>query len=220
MKFFAIVGIAAIFIATSGNCYSDENSQPLSWPTVLPAQVSVSVTSENAKVILDVYSSEGKREKLYQLRCNKGDSEDKAENEDDYYPMWQCHFIQIGNSGPELLEGEYHWSFGKSYNTRGRFTHEQLIGPCKDDPEFGFHREFNMRRMKLELTILNFIAPPIADMITEKTKPSFSFDFQAKVSPNESALSAQTSPSAKKYCGGYYEINSEGKAIYREVILP
>lgn len=115
-----------------------------------------------------------------------------------------------------MLMGEFEWDLNKGYNTRGVFKLEQLIGPCKDDPEFGAHREFNMRRMKLELTLTNFVSPPIIDLITHKAEFSFSFDLEAKISPNEAAISKYTFPSAKKYCGGYYRINADGLLEYFE----
>jgi hypothetical protein len=218
MKFFPMAGILsllAVMIVVT-NTRSEDVTQLENWPTIQPAQIKTFVTSENSKVVLDIYSKDNPSEKLYTLRCNKGDADDKIVGEDDYYGMFQCHFLPIKTSGPELLIGEDDWNFNKSYNTRGVFKYEQLIGPCKNDPEFGFRREFNMRGMKLELAISNFSSPQMADMLIKKIMPHFSFDFEVKIIPNESAKSKYTSPSAKKYCGGYYEINSNGEAVYHE----
>lgn len=194
----------------------EKASQSKKWPTIKPAQIRTFVTSENAKVVLDIFSEDNTSEKLYELRCNKADADDKADGEDDYYGMFQCHLLALKERGSDLLSGEDSWNFNKSYNTRGVFKYEQLIGPCKNNPAFGFHREFNLRGMKLALAISNFSAPPIVDMLTEKVKPHFSFYFEAKVIPNKKATSEKTAPSAKKFCGGYYKLNDKGEAIYHE----
>lgn len=211
----SLITVAALIlvVAIFENTYANRKDM---WPSIKPAQIKTFVSSESPKVVLDIFSDENPSEKLYTLRCNKGDSEDKVTGEDDYYGMFQCHLIVVKTLGPELLEGEGSWDLGKSYNTRGVFRYEQLIGPCKNDPEFGFHREFNMRGMKLELTIFNFSSPSIKDMLTGKVQPQFSFAFEAKVTPNILAISKFTSPSAKKYCGGYYEIDVNGEAVYHD----
>jgi hypothetical protein len=213
MKMLAMAGVLGL-IATVAT--GEAVSQSKNWATIRPAQVKTFVTSENSKIVMDIYSAESPFEKLYVLRCNKGDANDIVPGENDYYGMFQCHLLSSKESGPELLEGENDWSLGKSYNTRGVFTYEQLIGPCRSSAEFGFHREFNMRGMKLEVTISNFSSPSMTDMLTEKIKPHFSFDFEAKVVPNKSAKTKYTSPSARKYCGGYYKINTNGDAVYYE----
>lgn len=211
-----LTGVLSLLAMMSVCLATESLIQSQRWPTIRPAQLKTFVTSERSKVVLDIYSADNPSEKLYQLRCNRGDAGDKADGEDDYYGMFQCHLLSLKDSRQELLNGEDAWNLNRSYNTRGVFKYEQLIGPCKKDPEFGFHREFNMRGMKLILTISNFNSPSMVDMLTGKIQTHYSFDFMAKVIPNKSATSKYTSPSAKKYCGGYYEINANGEAIYHE----
>jgi len=211
MKIRMIIAFLILITVVFGNAYANGR---YGWPRIKPAQIQTFVSSENPEVALDIFSDENRSEAIYTLRCNKGDSEDKIPYEDDYYGMFQCHLIDLNSHGPELLNGEDSWNRDRSYNTRGVFTYEQLMGPCESDPKFGFHREFNMRGMKLELTISNFSSPSMADMLTGNVEPSFSFDFEAKVTPNISATSEFTSPSAKKYCGGHYEIDVNGEAVY------
>jgi len=211
--FMVVLSLTAIIASRTG---AEELSRANKWPTIQPTHIKTFLTSENSKVVLEIFSKSNPSEKLYILRCNRADSPDRLPDENEYYGMFQCHFLPVKSDGPELLEGEDGWNMNKSYNTRGVFTYEQLLGPCKNNPEFGLHREFNMRGMKLELTISDFSSPPMADMLTEKIKPDYSFNFEAKVSPNKSAISEYTSPSAKKYCGGYYKVNANGKAVYHE----
>jgi hypothetical protein len=218
MKFLFILLIIVLNLVMQGACMAREKEQKIyDWPEIQPTQLKTHLTSENAKLISDIFSKENPSERLYVLSCNKGDAQANTAGEDDYYGMYQCHLLSLKGTGPELLDGEDGWNRGKSYNTRGVFMYEQLIGPCKDDPEFGFHREFNMRGMKLELTISDFNSPAMTDMLSGKAKPSFSFDLEAKITPNKSAISKYTSPSSKAYCGGYYTLNTIGEATYHEL---
>ena len=216
MKFSCMASSLCLLAVVAGSTVTAEVYRTTNWPTILPARTSTFVTSENSGVILDIFSEDNPSVKLYTLRCNNGNAQYKIPGEGDYSGMFQCHLLSLCAAGPDLLEGEDDWSGGKSYNTRGVFKYEQLIGPCNDDPEFGFHREFNMRGMKLELTVSNFESPPIVDMITGKTEPRYNFDFDVVVTPNKSAMSKYTSPSAKKCCSGYYTVNSNGEAVYHE----
>ena len=216
MKNLSIASLFSLFTIMVSTAIGGEVSTTQKWPTIRPAQLKKFITSENSKVVLDIFSEDSPSGKIYELRCNKGDADDKADGEDDYYGMFQCHLLPTNESGPELFVGEDGWDFNKSYNTRGVFRYEQLVGPCKNNPEFGLHREFNMRGMKVELTISNFSSPPMADMLTGKIQPNYSFDFEANVTVNKSATSKYTSPSAKKYCGGYYKINANCEAVYHK----
>lgn len=216
-----LLGVLCLMVILGGNTIAGEVPQEVkSWPTIRATQVSMRVTSENSKVILDIFSEDNPVEILYKLRCNKGDAVDRLEIEDEYYGMFQCHLIDMKGDGPELLIGENNWNYNKTSNTRGVFTYEQLVGPCKSDPEFGFKREFYMRGMKLRLSISNFNSPPVADVITGKVQLTYTFYFEAKVMPDKYSTSKYTSPSAKKYCGGYYKVNDKGEAIYHEYNWP
>jgi hypothetical protein len=218
MKNLSIAVLLSMLVMTVPCLAMEKASQAKKWPAIKPAQIKTFVTSENAKVVLDIFSKKKPTEKLYVLRCNDLYSHDLAVDEDEYYGMFQCHLLStsIKSGGLDLLAGEHLWDMNKSWNTRGVFKYEQLVGPCKNNPEFGLHREFNMRGMKLELTISNFSAPPIVDVLTEKVKFHYSFDFEAKVIPNKKATSKYTYPSAKEYCGGEYELNDKGEAVYFE----
>ncbi len=72
-----------------------------------------------------------------------------------------------------------------------------------------------MRGIKLELTISNFKSPPISEILSEKVPPYYSFDFMVKATPEKKAVSEFTYPEANEYCGGSYEINSNGKIEYK-----
>lgn len=185
------------------------------WPGVKPISLNVHVTSKNPKVVLDVYSDRESSNPLYQLRCNAGDAEDRLEKEDYYYSMFQCHLIDMNNKPLNLLMGTESWVI-KDYHTRAIFTYEQLMGPCKDNPFYGFRREFKVRGMNVVLAISKFESPSMADMLSERVTPRFSFDFQVDITPNPSAVGGLPEPAPGNYCGGYYELNSRGEAIYHE----
>jgi hypothetical protein len=210
------LGYQTVLFRNENDELAEKEKHIYNWPDITPAQINTHVKydkeNDNAKVVMNIFSKEKPSEMLYTLSCNRGDLKN-FRDEDEFFSMFQCHML-AKDSG-DLLDGEDGWAW-KSWDTRGVFTYEQLMGPCKDNPEFGFHREFNMRRMKLEITISNFNAPSMVDMLSEKVEPSFSFDFEAKVTPNDKAISEYTSPSAKEYCGGYYELNSNNEAVYHE----
>ncbi|GAB6140615.1 hypothetical protein JCM14076_13440 [Methylosoma difficile] len=214
MNLFSKIGIVLFLYAVVNVLSADE--KPKIWPKIKPTSLSSLVTTEHPKFVLNIFSEENPEEKLYELRCNDGDAVDDDSVE--YYGMYKCQLFYKSNIGVDLINGIEHWTFNKTFNTRGGFASEQMLGPCNNNPEFGHRREFNLRGIKLELTVSNFSSPSMVDMLSGKEKPHYSFNFEAKVTSNINASTEYSTPIAEKYCGGYYKLDSNGKAIYHELI--
>ncbi len=201
------LALGTVGISTS----SRAESLPKQWATIQSTSLKVFVTSEKPEVSMKILAASDTKKPLYELTCNKGDTVDA--NGVEYYRMFQCYLFPITGEPSDLLWGAESWAV-KAYETRGVFTYEQLIGPCKSDLNYGQHRVFYMRGMRLELSISNFKSPLIADMISGRASPKFSFDLDIKVQPNTNAVSEITAPPAENYCGGYDKLNANGEAVY------
>lgn len=168
------------------------------------------ISSETVGVNLNIKSVEG--EVLYNLRCNQSGYENDPDGFE-YYGAFQCILLDVRRDSGDLFEEDYSWS--KSWRTRGVFTYEQMVGPCKESVSYGVVRSMNIRDLNIEISLKNITTPEMADMINEVKPPSFSADLRVKVSKSKKYISGGIEPTVDQYCSGAYVVDDSGKLIYR-----
>jgi|GEM_PF-6498931 len=166
------------------------------------------ISSASVGVDFDIKSTSG--EALYNFRCYNGGHIDPDEIE--YFGAFQCILFAVNPDSIDLFEEiKYDWS--TRWRTRGMFSYEQMVGPCKNDNIYGITRKMHVRDIDIELSLTEIKIPSMIDMIKGVIPAEFSANLSVKVSESKKYNNGSIQPAPKKYCAGAYNLDSSGNGL-------
>jgi hypothetical protein len=147
LKILTQIGFFLALITIANSAYAAASS----WPKIKPLERVVQFDAEHQRAEVYITSPDGKN--LYVLDCFHPGFDDDGPN---YAELLQCKFSPVSRRTRDLLYSptELH---DDARISRGSFSYAQAVqGMCKQDALYGSHRVFNLRGLRLELSIRNF----------------------------------------------------------------
>lgn len=155
------------------------------WPEIARAQESYHFDDpENARVDLKLLGLSG--EPLYRLACRGRRQFDSGF---DYSGDFECLLkSEYSNDHYDTLF-TYNPRQERSWESRGRFSWDDLYHPCPASSEYGLVRHFRLRGMRLTLSVSNVRWRPVKKQKRDSAPTPESFGFTVQVEPDQEALS-------------------------------
>jgi len=180
------------------------------WPQIKLFEQNFRFSSDSPYDEAVIESPDGKP--LYRFVCHEGGYEDGATG--DYNSLFQCKLFSLVISKERFLDlflPSYSW--GRS-RTRATFN-DGLGDKCDNHPYYGHKRTFNLRGMRIELTVSDFRASPgIAESLKrDLAKPDhYSLNLHVRVTPAPEATNpiAGTVP---EVCEVGYSLGKTGQVV-------
>jgi hypothetical protein len=148
LKLLTQIGFFLALITIANLAYAAASS----WPKIKPMERVVQFDAEHQRAEVYITSPDGKN--LYVLDCFHPGFDDVEES--NYAELLQCDFSTASNGFSNLLYSQTELHDNAKIG-RGSFLYEQSVqGMCKQDALYGSHRVFNLRGLRLELSIRNF----------------------------------------------------------------
>jgi hypothetical protein len=159
------------------------------WPEIASLRKSFSFSSaSNASAAVTILGKDGTP---HLLECHTYEHE--TDPEFDYSGDLECRLKSLYSEDtyPTLLTEERKPT--RDWQSRGRVMVEDLEGSCADHPEWGRIRSFDLRGMKLTLSLSDVAIVPGGVGPIGRTLGSFSFEVSAAPNPAaKSSIAART----------------------------
>jgi hypothetical protein len=147
LKLLIQIGFFLALIITANSAYA----APSTWPQIKPLERVVQFDAAHQRAEVSVKSPDGKD--LYVLDCFHPGFDDDEPN---YAELLRCSFSPVSHKFDSLLISQREYDDNARIK-RGSFSYAQAVqGMCKQDALYGSHRVFNLRGLRLELSIRNF----------------------------------------------------------------
>ncbi len=114
------------------------------WPAILPMKETFRIESAAGPVSIEIPILTPSRAMAYMLFC-RSDAHEPSEG----VPSFLCTLNEKAGEMESTFLGE---DGSPAWHTRGQYHMQELLGECASYPEYGAHRTFRLRGLRLELT--------------------------------------------------------------------